>query len=54
MQDRSKPFVGALVLEQLYVKFKDKWIVELLFDVRRTCLLVLSCEHSRSQKTAFR
>ena len=33
VQDRSKPFVGAMVLEQLYGKFKDKWIVELLFDV---------------------
>jgi putative isomerase len=32
VQDRSKPFVGALVLEQLYKKFKDVWIVELLFD----------------------
>ena len=32
VQDRSKPFVGAMVLEMLYSKFKDKWIVELLFD----------------------
>ena len=32
VQDRSKPFVGAMVLELLYGKFKDKWIVELLFD----------------------
>ena len=36
VQDRSKPFVGAMVLEQLYGKFKDKWIVELLFDVSTT------------------
>jgi len=36
VQDRSKPFVGAMVLEQLYSKFKDKWIVELLFDVSTT------------------
>ena len=38
VQDRSKPFVGALVLEQLYGKFQDRWIVELLFDVRSICL----------------
>lgn len=31
VQDRSKPFVGGLVLLKLYEKFKDKWIVELLF-----------------------
>ena len=32
VQDRSKPFVGAMVLEMLYGKFKDVWLVELLFD----------------------
>ena len=32
VQDRSKPFVGAMVLEMLYGKFKDAWLVELLFD----------------------
>ena len=32
VQDRSKPFVGAMVLELLHAKFKDRWIVELLFD----------------------
>lgn len=32
VQDRSKPFVGAMVLEMLYKKFKDAWLVELLFD----------------------
>ena len=32
VQDRSKPYVGALVLLRLYEKFSDEWIVELLFD----------------------
>ena len=30
--DRSKPYVGALVLRALYRRFGDRWIVELLFD----------------------
>jgi putative isomerase len=32
VQDRSKPYVGAMVLELLFSKFHDKWIVELLWD----------------------
>ena len=30
--DRSKPYVGAMVLQRHYRKFGDKWVVEQLFD----------------------
>jgi hypothetical protein len=30
--DRSKPFVGALVLREHWRKYGDKWIVEQVFD----------------------
>ena len=54
VQDRSKPFVGALVLEQLYGKFQDRWIVELLFDVRSVCLRVCrSFANHCTQSAAF-
>eukprot|EP01060_Flectonema_neradi_P036810 TRINITY_DN719_c0_g2_i1.p1 TRINITY_DN719_c0_g2~~TRINITY_DN719_c0_g2_i1.p1 ORF type:complete len:809 (+),score=122.46 TRINITY_DN719_c0_g2_i1:62-2428(+) len=31
-QDRTEPPVGAKVLEELYKKFKDSWLIELVFD----------------------
>ncbi|MCU0353818.1 MAG: hypothetical protein MUD08_08800 [Cytophagales bacterium] len=30
--DRSQPPVGGLVVQRLYQQYKDKWLVELLFD----------------------
>ena len=30
--DRTEPPIGAKVLLEMYNKFKDEWIVELLFD----------------------
>jgi hypothetical protein len=30
--DRTEPMIGGKVLLDLYNKYKDKWIVELLFD----------------------
>jgi hypothetical protein len=31
-RDRSEPPVGSLVIRELYRKYKDKWLVEYLFD----------------------
>jgi len=31
-QDRTEPMMGAKVLLEMYRKFGDKWLVELLFD----------------------
>ena len=30
--DRSQPPVGSIVVNELYKKYRDKWLVELLFD----------------------
>lgn len=42
--DRTEPMIGAKVLLELYQKFNDEWIVDLLID---ECVLVamnrLSC-----------
>jgi len=35
--DRSKPFVGPMVLMAHYRRFQDKWIVRLLFDDMMIC-----------------
>jgi hypothetical protein len=32
-QDRNRPPVGAKVLHELYQKYKDRWLVEAVFDV---------------------
>jgi hypothetical protein len=31
-QDRNRPPVGAKVLHELYQKYKDRWLVEAVFD----------------------
>jgi hypothetical protein len=30
--DRTEPPIGAKVLLEMYVRWKDEWIIELLFD----------------------
>lgn len=51
--DRTEPPIGAKVMLEMYNKFKDEWIVELLFDdllawnVSHTSTLI----HSRDRTT---
>jgi hypothetical protein len=49
--DRTEPPVGSKALLQLFNKYQDKWVVELLFDDLLDCAHPLYCSARRSRRT---